>query len=66
MMMKFKPDGDLGGKGNLANQATPEGGGSKANDDPQGNPVSIRPSLEAFLVLTYMNNYDWVHCVQNG
>ena len=41
MMIKSKPDGDLGGKGNLANQATPKGGGSKATDDPQGNPVSI-------------------------
>jgi hypothetical protein len=40
-MIKSKPDGDLGGKENLADQATPKGGGSKATDDPQGNPVSI-------------------------
>jgi hypothetical protein len=41
MMIKSKPNGDLGGKGNLTNKATPEGGGSKVTIDPQGNPVSI-------------------------
>jgi hypothetical protein len=41
MMIKSKPNGDLGGKGNLTNKATPAGGGSKVTVDPQGNPVSI-------------------------
>jgi hypothetical protein len=35
------PTGDSGGRSNPTNRATPEGGGSKATSDPQGNPVSI-------------------------
>jgi hypothetical protein len=39
MMTKLKPNGDLGGKGNLINQATPEGGGSKVTVDPHQAPA---------------------------
>jgi hypothetical protein len=42
MMTKTNPTGDLGGRSNPTDQATPEGGGSKVTNDPQGNPVSIR------------------------
>jgi hypothetical protein len=50
MMNKSKPNGDLGDKGNLVNQATPEGGGSKVTVDPQGNPVSIKDA-DAFTIV---------------
>jgi hypothetical protein len=52
-MTKLKPNGDLGGKGNLINQATPEGGGSKVTVDPQGNPVSIRNLVYRRMIIAF-------------